>query len=353
MKSSQNLSYVLVFLIIAALSLAACERPLPGGYNDPYAGPDSTEPEVPATVPEVDSEAYPAEETVPEEAAPVEAAPEDSEAYPAEETVIEQEAATGDETSPEDAEQETGQSEAEAETPDADAPVDEATPSEGEVAEGEAGAEASANDSTGEIPSSHTVVAGENLYRIGLLYGISWLDLAEANGITEPTALSVGQVLIIPVAGGEAADTEAEVPEEEPSEEAAEETESAETTETETASGPITYIVQEGDNLFRIGLNFGVDWTEIVAANNIVDNAIQPGQELIIPAPSEGEAEDVEAAEAAEVVEDILYEVQEGDTIYSVAFLHNIPWTTLVEANDIAAPYTLEIGQSLVIPAGE
>jgi lipoprotein NlpD len=47
--------------------------------------------------------------------------------------------------------------------------------------------------------------------------------------------------------------------------------------------------------------------------------------------------------------------VQEGDSIYSVAFEHGIPWTALVEANNIEAPYTLEVGQTLVIliPLGE
>ena len=45
---------------------------------------------------------------------------------------------------------------------------------------------------------THTVAPGENLYRISLQYGLSWPEVAEANGITNPDGITVGQVLIIP-----------------------------------------------------------------------------------------------------------------------------------------------------------
>jgi LysM repeat protein len=44
----------------------------------------------------------------------------------------------------------------------------------------------------------HVVQAGENLYRIGLLYGLSWVAIAEYNGIVDPNAITVGQELRIP-----------------------------------------------------------------------------------------------------------------------------------------------------------
>ncbi len=54
----------------------------------------------------------------------------------------------------------------------------------------------------GETPaassSTHTVASGENLYRIALQYGLSWQELASFNGITNPDAIVVGQVLNIP-----------------------------------------------------------------------------------------------------------------------------------------------------------
>ncbi len=44
----------------------------------------------------------------------------------------------------------------------------------------------------------HVVKAGENLFRIALSYGLSWEVVAKYNGITNPDALSVGQVIHIP-----------------------------------------------------------------------------------------------------------------------------------------------------------
>ncbi|MYA04587.1 MAG: LysM peptidoglycan-binding domain-containing protein [Caldilineaceae bacterium SB0664_bin_22] len=46
--------------------------------------------------------------------------------------------------------------------------------------------------------TTHTVAAGENLYRIALRYGVPTGLLMAVNGITDPTTLSIGQVLVIP-----------------------------------------------------------------------------------------------------------------------------------------------------------
>jgi len=45
---------------------------------------------------------------------------------------------------------------------------------------------------------THTVQYGENLYRIGLRYGVNWLAIAAANGIGYPYWVYAGQVLRIP-----------------------------------------------------------------------------------------------------------------------------------------------------------
>jgi LysM repeat protein len=50
--------------------------------------------------------------------------------------------------------------------------------------------------SSGEI--IHTVQQGENLFRIGLRYGVSYQELAAYNGIANPNVLSVGQQIRIP-----------------------------------------------------------------------------------------------------------------------------------------------------------
>jgi LysM repeat protein len=44
----------------------------------------------------------------------------------------------------------------------------------------------------------HTVQAGENLYRIAIRYSMTWQQLAQYNGITNPDSIVTGQVIRIP-----------------------------------------------------------------------------------------------------------------------------------------------------------
>lgn len=73
--------------------------------------------------------------------------------------------------------------------PEVEAPPETAEPQPSPTAE-------AAPNETGEI--IHVVQPGENLYRIGLQYGVSWVAIAEYNGITDPDAISAGQELRIP-----------------------------------------------------------------------------------------------------------------------------------------------------------
>jgi murein DD-endopeptidase MepM/ murein hydrolase activator NlpD len=44
----------------------------------------------------------------------------------------------------------------------------------------------------------HRVASGENLYRIGKAYGVSYRSLARLNGIRDPDRIDVGQVIVVP-----------------------------------------------------------------------------------------------------------------------------------------------------------
>ncbi|OQY42356.1 MAG: hypothetical protein B6227_02435 [Fusobacteriia bacterium 4572_74] len=46
--------------------------------------------------------------------------------------------------------------------------------------------------------TNYTVVEGDNLFRIGLKYNMSWDKLTEKNNISNPDVLVPGQVLEIP-----------------------------------------------------------------------------------------------------------------------------------------------------------
>jgi LysM repeat protein len=104
------------------------------------------------------------------------------------------------------------------------------------------------------LPTTHVVQPGENLYRIGRQYSLSWDVIARANGIINPNRILVGQVLTIPAGV---------VP---------------------LPALPATHTVGRGENLYRIGLYYGVPWPTIAVVNGIVNpDRIQVGMELTIP----------------------------------------------------------------------
>ncbi|MEX2159586.1 MAG: LysM domain-containing protein [Dehalococcoidia bacterium] len=137
-----------------------------------------------------------------------------------------------------------------------------------------------------EVPfagETYTVLDGDTLSSIAAQYDVTVEAIMEANGITDATQLSVGQVLRIPgantpspAATGVPAATAAPEP-------AATEPPAA-TDEPQT--GQQTYTVQDGDIPETIAAQFGITADELMAANGITDPAsLQVGQVLIIPAP--------------------------------------------------------------------
>lgn len=110
----------------------------------------------------------------------------------------------------------------------------------------------------------HVVQPGENLFRIALRYGLTADQVAAANGISDPSRIYVGQTLIIPIAQSAAPPAST----------------------ASTAANPAGFhIVQAGENLFRIGLRYGVTAQQVAAANGLSSTGlIFVGQRLTIPA---------------------------------------------------------------------
>jgi LysM repeat protein len=96
------------------------------------------------------------------------------------------------------------------------------------------------------------------------------------------------------------------------------------------------HTVQPGENLFRIALRYGTTVDAIVAVNNLPDaSSVQAGQVLLIP--------------ASQPASTSTYVVQPGDTLYSIARRFDTTVETLAALNGIAPPYTLEVGQVLIV----
>jgi LysM repeat protein len=113
------------------------------------------------------------------------------------------------------------------------------------------------------------------------------------------------------------------------------------------ADSPIVYVVQPGDNLFRIGLRYGLAAQQIASANNLSSvSQIVVGQRLIIPAPGAASAPAYSPASAAQSY----YVVGAGEGLYRIALRYGVSVQALAAANSITNVNQVYIGQRLVIP---
>jgi LysM repeat protein len=103
---------------------------------------------------------------------------------------------------------------------------------------------------------TYVVQRGDNLYRIGLRFGVSPYTLAAVNGIPNLNSIFVGMVLRVPCGN----------------------------TPKPPPNNCGAYVVQRGDWLVTIAARFGVSWQSLAAANHLSNpNLIYPGMRLIIP----------------------------------------------------------------------
>ncbi|MBL8096244.1 MAG: LysM peptidoglycan-binding domain-containing protein [Anaerolineales bacterium] len=199
---------------------------------------------------------------------------------------------------------------------------------------------------TGQRPTAqsgqttHVVQAGETLFIISQIYGVSWTSIAAANGIVGDRIFA-GQTLVIP-------DPNAPAP----------------AAPVNNASNPV-HIVQAGETLFTIGLEYGIVWTKIAAANGISGDIVYVGQRLVIPvngtaAPAEAAPTPV-PAEATPVPADPTaapapaegqrsHVVQRGETLALIANQYGVTWPAIMAANNLASD-VIYSGQTLIIPA--
>lgn len=234
----------------------------------------------------------------------------------------------------------TEQVEASAEPPEGQ-PVDDA--------EQQPAAESTAT-AIAERPTVHIVVAGETLYRIGELYGISYIDLAEYNGIVNFDQIDVGQELRIPPAedatpepdeGATATSTASPIATSEASP-AATIAPEAEATIAATPSAGLTHTVRAGENLYRISQQYEISWVLVAEANGLISpNQITVGQVLKIPTEAPGPDPQ------------FTHQVRAGETLFRIALQYGVPLSALVEANSLQAPYVIYPGQVLRIPNDE
>lgn len=124
-----------------------------------------------------------------------------------------------------------------------------------------------------ELPESYTIQPGDHLWMIAEKHygsGYNWVDIAEANNISNPSLVNVGQELKLPQVAVKEVTVAAE----------------AEETPEITIKGD-TYKVEKGDNLWSISVRAygdGYQWSKIAEANELANpNYIEIEQELKLP----------------------------------------------------------------------
>ncbi len=195
--------------------------------------------------------------------------------------------------------------------------------------------------SSGDVRGGQYVVQpNDTLDTIGQALDVSVESLRLANNIQDPRDLLPGDVLNIP----EDAPAYGVFP--------------AITTPTGPGTGSMggeQYVVQRGDTLDTIALDYNVSVVALRVANDI-DSAmdLMPGTALIIPAdaPAYGAFPSLNEAAGAVIAAGDQYVLQPGDTLDQVGAQFNVDTLCLIRENQIENTRTIRAGQIIGIPVG-
>lgn len=120
---------------------------------------------------------------------------------------------------------------------------------------------------------------------------------------------------------------------------------------------PVTHVVQPGENLYRIALKYGVTVQAIATANNIANpNLIFVGQSLNISGGTNtgntGSQPPTGGTGTTPPPASSTYTVVAGDTLSKIARQFNMTVQAIAQANGIANPNLIFVGQVLKVTSG-
>ena len=193
-------------------------------------------------------------------------------------------------------------------------------------------------------PIRHQVLPGDTLVNIARRYGTTVELLAQQNNIVNVHVIDVGQILVIPT----------------PVPPSATPTATSTPTPEATSSAYIIYVVQVSDTLDEIAKEYETTVQSIVELNGLTDaSRIYPGQELqihsstgVLPdqASDSGTGGSLPTPTPLPTSIPVLYTVQPGDTLSTIAALYGVSIVELAQLNGIANIDDLDVGQVLTIP---
>lgn len=197
---------------------------------------------------------------------------------------------------------------------------------------------------------TYVVAAGDALSVIARDHGVTTEALADANGITNPASIFIGQTLTIP-----SSETTGATPSAEPAEDPAETSAPIplpNPSDPKLVLEPTYYLVQSGDTLSSIAASFvGMRTEDIAFANGLGgDGDLQVGATIVIPV-LERNTRVVVSPDAFKANNETFYTVTEGETMTSIAEKFGVDVNQLAELNGIGDIRFVAVGHVLEIPA--
>ncbi len=112
-------------------------------------------------------------------------------------------------------------------------------------------------------------------------------------------------------------------------------------------------VVQPGDTVYAIARRTGETPQAIIQENRLYPPyRLEVGEVLVLPDPERKIANRINEEPAARpaIIANRTHRVRHGDTLYSISRSSGVPVQSLARANGLRAPYTLSVGQEILVP---
>lgn len=215
----------------------------------------------------------------------------------------------------------------------------------------------SSNSSSSNTASGtkYTVKAGDSVWSVSNKYGITMAQLIQWNNI-QNNFIYPGQQLTVSNSGstnsassntGSSANTN-----------------NSSSANTGSSSSQGTYIVKAGESVWSVANKNGITMNQLIEWNNIKNNFIYPGQQLIVKggnsvntntgsttSAAKPNTPNTSATTSTSSSGNTMYTVKAGESVWSVANKHHITMDQLIEWNNIKNNFIYP-GQQVIVKKG-
>ncbi len=159
---------------------------------------------------------------------------------------------------------------------------------------------------------SYIIKAGDTLYKLAQIYGVTVQSIVDINPGINPNNLQIGQAICIP----------------------------STTPPSTCPTNSFSHTIESGDTVYKLAQTYGVTPQSIININpGINPNNLQIGQVICIPNPPSNCP-----------LDSFPYVIKSGDTVYKLAQIYKVTTQSILDLNPGINPNALQIGQIICIP---